>query len=129
MLNESMASNLDDGLRFTEIGREFHLEIGRGCGNATTAAVMSSLEALWTSHERKWAEQHEADGAYPPLTQRRAVLSVHIKLTEAIDAGDVARARRLAASHVVDTQTYVTSDDPEQLIQAASPQMLARQRR
>jgi DNA-binding FadR family transcriptional regulator len=127
-INESMAEHLDDESRVTEIGRRFHDEIGRGCGNSTMVAVMGSLEALWTSHERQWAGQTEADGAYPPLGQRRAVLNAHTKLTQAIEAGDVERARRIAARHLADAQTYVMSDAPDQRIQAPSPQ-LSRQRR
>lgn len=128
-INASMAEHLEDEVRFTDIGREFHDAIGRGCGNSSMVAVMHSLEALWTSHEQDWAQRTEARGAYPSMSQRGAVLGVHIKLASAIEAGDVERARRLAARHVADTQTYVISDDPEQRIQAPTLELLSRPRR
>lgn len=127
-MNDLMAKHLDDEVRFTEIGREFHDAIGRGCGNSTMVAVMHSLEALWTSHEQEWAQRTEARGAYPSMAQRGAVLNVHTKLTSAIESGDVERARRLAARHVVDTQTYVTSDDPGQRITAPTLRHLSHPR-
>jgi GntR family transcriptional regulator, transcriptional repressor for pyruvate dehydrogenase complex len=128
-INESMAEHLDDGGRFTEIGRHFHDQVVRGCGNHTMIAVVGSLETLWTSHEQQWAEETEARGAYPSLSKRRAVLNTHVRLTEVIAAGDADRARRLASRHLADTQTYVLSGDPDQRILALSPQALSRQHR
>ena len=128
-INDSMAEHLDDGGRFTEIGRQFHDQIVRGCGNHTMIAVVGSLETLWTSHEQQWAEQTSARGSYPSMKERRAVLNTHIKLTELIEAGDVDRARRLASRHLEDTQSYVLSGDPDQRILALSPQALSRQHR
>jgi DNA-binding FadR family transcriptional regulator len=120
------AENLDDAARFTEIGRQFHHEMARGCGNETMAVVMGSLEALWTSHEQQWAEQSVAQGAYPSLAARRAVLNAHVKLAKAVADGDVERARRLATRHVVDTQSFVVSDADDTLIQAVPAQVIAR---
>jgi DNA-binding FadR family transcriptional regulator len=128
-LNALAAEHLDDGSRFTDIGRQFHHEIARGCGNHTMAVVMGSLEALWTSHERQWAEQTTAQGDYPSLSERRAAHNAHVKLTQAIEAGDAERARRLAARHVGDTQTYVVADDPDQRIQALPAQVISGRRR
>jgi DNA-binding FadR family transcriptional regulator len=128
-INDEMAAHLDDGGRFTEIGRQFHDHVVRGSGNHTMIAVVGSLETLWTSHEQQWANQTEAQGTYPSLAKRRAVLNTHVKLTEVIEAGDVDRARRLASRHLAESQTYVLSGDPEQRIRALSPQALSRQHR
>jgi len=126
--NESMAEHLDDGRRCTEIGREFHDLVVRGCGNHTIIAVVGSLETLWTSHERQWADESASRGTYPSVAQRRAVLNTHIKLTETIAEGNVDRARRIAGRHLADTQTYVLSGQPDQRIYALSPQALSRPR-
>jgi GntR family transcriptional repressor for pyruvate dehydrogenase complex len=127
-VNDSMAENLDDGRLFTEIGRQFHDLVVRGCGNHTIIAVVGSLESLWTSHEQRWADETSARGTYPSLAKRRAVLSTHVKLTETIAEGDVDRARRIAGRHLADTQTYVLSGRPDQRIYALSPQALSRPR-
>jgi len=127
-VNDSMAENLDDGRLFTEIGREFHDLIVRGCGNQTIIAVVGTLETLWTSHERQWADESAASGTYPSLAKRRAVLSTHIKLAETIAEGDIDRARRIAGRHLADTQTYVLSGRPDQRIHALSPQAMSRPR-
>jgi len=125
-VNDAMAEHLDDGRACTEIGREFHDLVVRGCGNHTIIAVVGSLETLWSSHERQWADESAARGTYPSLAKRRAVLNTHIKLAETIAEGDVDRARRIAGRHLADTQTYVLSGRPHQRIYALSPQALSR---
>ncbi|WP_326546666.1 FCD domain-containing protein [Mycolicibacterium sp. ND9-15] len=128
-LNEAMAEHIDDGSRFTEIGGQFHDEIVRGCGNHTMIAVVGSLETLWTGHLNWWAAETAAKGEYPSMNKRRIALGVHIKITDAIESGDAERARKLAAKHVADTQTYLLAGDPEQRIVALSPQALAQRAR
>src|ERR1700746_572920 len=103
-VNDSMAENLEDGRLFTEIGRQFHDLVVRGCGNHTIIAVVGSLETLWTSHEQQEAARTAARGTSAALAKRPAVLSEHINLAETIAEGDVDRARRIAGRHLADTQ-------------------------
>jgi GntR family transcriptional repressor for pyruvate dehydrogenase complex len=128
-LNAAMAESIDDGARFTEIGNQFHDVVVRGCGNHTMIAVVGSLETLWTSHLQQWADKTAARGEYPSMSKRRVALNVHNKITDAVEAGEGERARRLAARHLADTQTYFMAGDPEQRIVALSPQAMARRRR
>lgn len=128
-INQAMADNIEDGARFTEIGGQFHDEVVRGCGNHTMVAVVGSLETLWTSHLQWWADETAARGEYPSLSKRRIALTTHTKMTDAIEAGDAERARKLAARHLSDTQAYFMAGDPEQRIVALSPQALARRQR
>jgi len=129
-INEAMADQLDDALKFTEMGREFHHAITRGCGNQTMVAVMGSLEALLLSSEQQWVSQAEIEGAIPEMPYRRSTLSTHIKLTDAIAGGDAERVRRLASRHLADSQALSRLVlDPHQRIQALSPQALSRYRR
>ena len=127
-LNAEMSETLHNGTGFTELGRKFHDAVVRGCGNATVIAVVGSLEALWSSHEQRWAERHSATGDYPSTAERKAVLKTHTVLTDAIEAGDSERARRTAAKHLADAQTYVLSEDSAKRIVATSPHVLARDR-
>ena len=127
-INDAMETHLEDGPEFTEIGRRFHDAIVQGCGNKTIIAVVGTLETLWTSHEQQWADESAAKGTYPSLTKRRAVLNTHIKMAEMIAAGDVERARRVAARHLSDTQNHVLAAGPAQRIYALSPQALSRPR-
>jgi GntR family transcriptional repressor for pyruvate dehydrogenase complex len=127
-INDAMETHLEDGPEFTEIGRRFHDAIVQGCGNKTIIAVVGTLETLWTSHEQQWADESAAKGTYPSLTKRRAVLNTHLKMAEMIAAGDVERARRVAARHLSDTQNHVLAAGPDQRIYALSPQALSRPR-
>jgi GntR family transcriptional repressor for pyruvate dehydrogenase complex len=125
-INESMAAHLDDVNMVTEIGRQFHDQLVRGCGNSTVIAAVGALEALWTSHEQQWADQTAAQGDYPSPKDRRAVLDTHVRLTEAIEAGDVDRTRLLASTHLYDAQTYVLSVEPDTRIYAITPDAFSR---
>ena len=128
-INESMAEHIEDGAKFTEIGGQFHDEVVRGCGNHTMIAVVGSLETLWTGHLNWWAKETAAKGEYPSMSKRRIALTIHTKMTDAIEAGDAERTRKLATRHIADTQTYFSAGDPEQRIVALSPQALARRQR
>jgi DNA-binding FadR family transcriptional regulator len=92
-------------------------------------AVVGSLETLWSSHLQWWANETAARGEYPAMSSRRIALSIHNKITDAIEAGDAERARKLSARHLADTQTFFLAADPEQRIVALSPQALARRQR
>lgn len=125
--NQLMMEQLSDDAEFTRLGREFHHAITRECGNHTMVAVMGSLEALLLGSEQEWVDQAHAQGAYPPMPKRRSMLNAHLKLTDAIEAGDVERARRLAARHLADTQaTFGPLDGDQRTIRALSPQELTR---
>lgn len=123
--NEAMADNLKDPEKFSEIGREFHHRLALGCGNHTMVVVMGSLEALWTSQEGEWFAQAKEEDEFPTPAKRRAALNAHLKITEAIAAGDVDRARRLAHKHIDDAHTQ-TLPESDQRIRAHSPQAMSR---
>jgi DNA-binding GntR family transcriptional regulator len=78
---------------------------------------------------QQWADETAARGEYPAMSKRRIALSTHNKITDAIQAGDAERARRLSARHLDDTRIYFLAGDPEQRIIALSPQALARRHR
>ena len=126
--NETLADNLGDPEKFSEIGREFHHQLARGCGNATMVAVMGSLEALWISQEGEWFDRAKDENAYPTPAKRRAALNAHVKMTAAIADGDVDLARRLAYRHIGDAHTHALPEIPDQRIRAMSPQASSRAR-
>jgi GntR family transcriptional repressor for pyruvate dehydrogenase complex len=125
-LNDAMTENIDDGPRFAEIGRQFHHQVARGCGNKTMIAVLDSLEALWVSQELEYLEQVEAESAYPTPAKRRAARNAHLKITAAIAAGDANAARRLAYAHVSEVHNDSLPRDAHQRIRALPPKAFAR---
>lgn len=127
-LNAAMSENLSEGTLFTDIGRQFHDALVRGCGNSTVTAVVGSLEALWCSHEQRWAERSTAAGDYPSTAERKTVLKTHTALTDAIEIGDPDRTRRIATQHLADAQAYVLSENATQRIVVTSTHATARAR-
>jgi GntR family transcriptional regulator, transcriptional repressor for pyruvate dehydrogenase complex len=122
-LNDAMGEALDDAPQFAEIGRQFHHEIARGCGNKTLIAVLDSLEALWISQEREYLDQIEAEDSYPTMAKRRATLNAHLKITGAIAAGDADAARRLTSRHVGGVHAdSLSTHESQQRIRAIPPQ-------
>ena len=115
-LNEELEQEIGDGPAFTRLARRFHDAVVQGCGNATMALVTGSLETLWSNHESSWAESTNAHGEYPDLPARNTALRTHVKITEAIEEGDAARARHLVSQHLQESQRYVLSRGREQMI-------------
>jgi GntR family transcriptional regulator, transcriptional repressor for pyruvate dehydrogenase complex len=115
-LNQRLEESLADGPAFTRLARRFHDAVVHGSGNTTMALVVGALETLWSDHESNWAEAASAHGDYPVRTARTAVLTTHIKITHAIEDGDAARAKHLAARHLHESQRYVLAEGGEQLV-------------
>jgi GntR family transcriptional repressor for pyruvate dehydrogenase complex len=118
-LNERLQENISDGPTFTRLARRFHDAIVQGCGSTTMALVVGALETLWSDHESNWAEATSAQGEYPALAARNAVLRTHIKITQAIEDGDAARAKHLAARHLHESQRYVLAEGRQQLVKVS----------
>ena len=101
------AVELDDFVGAARVAAEFHDAIITGCGNATLMIVVGALERLWSLHERAWADFSRATGGEPTPGLRDSVLEAHEAITDAIAAGDPARAHELAAAHLATTQPRV----------------------
>jgi GntR family transcriptional regulator, transcriptional repressor for pyruvate dehydrogenase complex len=125
-LNAAMGESIDDGTRFAEIGRQFHHQLARGCGNKTMIAVLDSLETIWISQELEYLHGVEAERAYPTPAKRRAARNAHLKITAAIAAGDASTARRLAYQHVSEVHTDSLPPDADRRVRALPPKTFAR---
>lgn len=129
LLNTQMTEGIADGPAFTQLGRQFHDTVVRGCGNRTLIAVFDSLEALWTSHQAGAPQPSDEASAFPSPGERQAVLKSHAALTDAIELGDPDRARSVATRHITDSKTYGLSEDASHRIVATSPNAIDRRPR
>lgn len=111
-LNEDAGANLDDGPVFTRLARRWHSSVVECCGNQTLILLVGTLEAIWSHHESVWADHTAAEGRYPDVKARRAVLKAHVKVTDAIEAGNEELAHRVSRRHLDEAQTYLLAKDP-----------------
>jgi len=89
------------------IFQEFHQAIIDGCGNATLVIVVGALESLWSLHKKAWADDAEDIGAGPTPNLRASVIAAHEDITDAIEAGDAARAHQLVSAHLATVSPMV----------------------
>jgi DNA-binding FadR family transcriptional regulator len=85
----------------------FHQAIIDGCGNATLVIVIGALESLWSLHKKAWADEAEDVGATPEPGLRAGVIAAHEVITDAIEAGDAARAHALVTAHLATVSPMV----------------------
>jgi len=104
-LHEEATAELDDLVGITTASRRYHEALVQLCGNFTLSTMTGALEALWSAHESSWASR-VSDHGQIPLEERTRVLRDHERLIDAIEAGDAALARRLAAEHLEESQQY-----------------------
>jgi hypothetical protein len=90
------------------------------CGNETLILTVSALESLWSEQERQWAVRAASEGSYPEERYRRDVLTAHVALVAAIEAGDAEAAGHLDASHLQHSQRYALKDSENQVVRATS---------
>jgi GntR family transcriptional regulator, transcriptional repressor for pyruvate dehydrogenase complex len=106
----------DDCPEFTRLSRQFHDEIALLCGNTTMILLVGTLETLWASHEAQWTDSYTAEGDHPEARRRRMVLRAHVRLTDAIEAGNRELTYRLARRHLGESQRYVLASGGRQRV-------------
>jgi GntR family transcriptional regulator, transcriptional repressor for pyruvate dehydrogenase complex len=122
-LNDEAEEHLHDGPAFTRLAREWHGAMVDSCGNQTMLLLVGTLETVWSHHESVWADDTAAAGRYPDVKARRLVLRAHVKITDAIAAGNEELAHRSARHHLDEAQTYLLARDPETTVNiTGSPQ-------
>jgi GntR family transcriptional regulator, transcriptional repressor for pyruvate dehydrogenase complex len=109
-----------DGVEFTTVAREFHDLVVGFTPNATLRYVVSSLVALWSAQEVRWAQALASRGEYPSAAQADSVVRVHRRITEEIAAGNADEAARVARSHLAATQALLLDRFDDGVVNAAA---------
>lgn len=104
---EEQQAAFDDPEQFPRLARRFHEKIVETCGNETMIVIIGSLELIWTAHESTvWGDVPVTDPDSPMARKSlRAALRDHEKIVDAIEAGDGARAVKLATAHLEATRS------------------------
>jgi DNA-binding FadR family transcriptional regulator len=95
------------GVAFTETARVFHELIVAFTPNATVRLVVSSLVALWSAQEVRWAELLTSRGEYPAREDAQAVVRTHRRILAEIEAGRAAEAERISRAHLAASQALL----------------------
>lgn len=101
----------DDPVAASAASRAFHEELVACSGNETMILIAGALEQIWTAHEATWSVAATKEGRFPAPLLRKRALQEHQQLIEAIAAGDVDRATRIARKHLATAQQYPLADD------------------
>jgi GntR family transcriptional repressor for pyruvate dehydrogenase complex len=97
------------------IFQEFHQAIIDGCGNETLVIVVGALESLWSLQKKAWADDAEDTGVEPEPKFRASVIAAHEEITDAIEAGDAARAHQLVSAHLATVSPMVLDHRPPRI--------------
>jgi DNA-binding FadR family transcriptional regulator len=118
-LKETEAAT-SDGQQFTALARQFHELLVSCCGNETLILTVGALERLWSEQERQWAARASSEGSYPGERYRREVLSAHVALLAAIEAGNAEAAGHLDTGHLQHSQRYTLEGSEDTVVRATS---------
>lgn len=108
-LHERSLQVVDDLVEATIASRAFHEAIVENCGNVSLSVLAGALESLWSTFEAQWAHR-VPDAGEVPRAERLAALGAHERLIDLISDGDAEGARRHAAEHPADVQSYPTRE-------------------
>lgn len=106
---DEASAYLHDGRTFTRIAADFHDELVKAAGNDTLTALVGVLESIWSIQEQSWAASAVDEGEYPAMGPRRDAVRAHLRIAEAIQAGDPAEAARLTGGHVKAISQFVVA--------------------
>lgn len=84
---------------YTGLARQFHNDLVESCGNEAMTQVVGALEALWTAHVNTLARANSELGSFAEPAARKTSVDEHEQMYRAIEAGDRARAEKLAKAH------------------------------
>jgi DNA-binding FadR family transcriptional regulator len=106
-LTEELRQVLDEEERFTAVARIYHQAVVSLCGNKTLALLIGTLELLWSTQARAWAQMMTTSHQYPSTAHRAQSLRAHERITDLIESGDGEKARRAFTRHLGAAQEYL----------------------
>lgn len=116
-LNDKSEELLGDGEAFTTSLLRFHEQLVQACQNQTLQILVGTVERVWESQERAWAQEASESGDYPDEEGQRHALESHRRIARRIGDGDGEAASRAARNHLAASMSYVcggfNDDDAE----------------
>lgn len=103
-----VADAIDDPVAVEHWSHRFHAELIERCGNESLVLVVGALERLWAAQREAWTYRVTHAEESPDLALRQEGLEAHVRITDAIEAGDTAEAHRLALDHMQHPDLYRT---------------------
>jgi GntR family transcriptional regulator, transcriptional repressor for pyruvate dehydrogenase complex len=98
---------IGDGAAFTASLLGFHEALVKACQNETLQILVGTVESVWDSQERAWAQEASERGDYPDKEGQRHALESHRRIARRIGKGDATGASRAARDHLAASMSYV----------------------
>jgi DNA-binding FadR family transcriptional regulator len=98
---------IGDGAAFTASLLQFHEALVKACRNETLQILVGTVERVWDSQERAWAQEATERGDYPDKEGQRHALESHRRIARRIGKGDATGAARAARNHLAASMSYV----------------------
>lgn len=98
---------IGDGAAFTASLLRFHEALVKACRNETLQILVGTVERVWDSQERAWAQEASERGDYPDKEGQRHALESHRRIARRIGKGDALGAARAARNHLAASMSYV----------------------
>jgi len=98
---------IGDGAAFTASLLRFHEALVKACKNETLQVLVGTVESVWDSQERAWAQEASERGDYPDKEGQRHALESHRRIARRIGKGDATGASRAARNHLAASMSYV----------------------
>ena len=89
-----------DTEQYVRSARAFHTDLVRASGSATLEVIVGVVETVFSSQVNEFLRGDVNQAAFADLTMREDCLATHTAITDAIAAGDVARAAQLTRDHM-----------------------------
>jgi GntR family transcriptional repressor for pyruvate dehydrogenase complex len=95
------------GAEFTASALRFHAALIEACDNLTLRILVGTIEIVWQSQERAWAEGATAHGDYPEPAEQQHTLRSHRRIARRIANGDIEGAMRASGEHLSAAMRFV----------------------
>lgn len=117
---ERVKRGVDDVAIYASAARLFHRELALRCGSQSLSTLTSTMESIFATHEAVFIERTRDSPQLPGIEHRRKSLKRHERLIDVISAGDVAQAKRVARSHLIEGQGHALRDIGGELIRVST---------
>lgn len=105
---------MGDGAAFTTSLLRFHEQLVKACQNQSLQILVGTVERVWESQERAWAQEASERGDYPDEEGQRHALDSHRRIARRIGNGDAEGASRAARNHLAASMSYVCGNATEE---------------